>query len=197
VWVLNESTTALSKLKGNDAEYSRLLVSDVTGSLTRKEQMAVLVSHAKVADGEKKVALIEKLMKNLDETKSVPGEPETAAFFRKFHAGDFQMHAEILRGKKRFFVNQGNKLFSKDIRELIKRDYKDFAYLTEDWNRSDAWAKAIGPAVRGGKANSFINAEGKAEKLEMKEFEGNPDQFSVITVSSKNLGIKPKKRPKK
>jgi hypothetical protein len=158
----------------------------------------IAVSLAAVAQREtaqKQVNVIERLIKNLKESVPVAGEPETAAHFRRMsqNATDVELHLDLLSPRKWMF-RRNSRYLPKDVAAKVKRNAKDYDYLREDWDKESAWARAMGSVVRTGESDVAINANGQIGRLDARDYAEHPENYSVYTISSSQLGIEAQRK---
>lgn len=163
------------------------------GRSQRRLEAEALAKRAKAQTAMSDVAVLDKYLENLEKLPPVAGKPENADFIASWSTSDFELHRSFFEKKAFFFEKNTYDLFDKATRKGIRKAYKDFAYLTEDWSRAkNARAAAIGRAFREGTTDLYINSStGEFDKIYAKDLEENPEDYVVNTISVP----RPKKKP--
>lgn len=179
VWKQDYEKQLLHQMKSAKGEELSKL-----GWSQRRIETAALAKAAKAQTALTDAAILERYLENLEKTVPVSGESGTAAFIRSWSPSDFEMHRTFF--DKKYFVFEKNTygLFDKATRKGIRKAYKDFNYLTEDWNRAkNARAQAIGRLYREGAIPAYINSEsGEFDKIYLKDFDESPEEYVITTL---------------
>ncbi len=129
-------------------------------------------------------AALEKYIENIDQVVPESGESAISAFTRNWSVSDLELHRSFFSRPKFMFEKYSNDFYDLTTRKAIRKVYRQYDYLTEDWGKaSNARAKALGQLFRGGSVNFYIDPKtGEFDKLYLKDFEENPEDYVVNTL---------------
>lgn len=154
---------------------------------TRKKNVAALVLASKIDAAKAEGRMYSKLLKNIDQVPSVPGESETTAFFRSLSPSDMEMHRNIFNARTQFVdLATGKTAYAPILDKLqikaIQKHYKDFDYLMEDWKIANPRAKAVGGLMRTGRPDFYVGDDQNLGQLNAADFSANPQNYRVYTL---------------
>ena len=166
-----------------ETELVEPVVKFAEANVKNSREIEIGVAFARMRDQEYRLEYLKNTQKRIQaiETTKV-GVDETREVLSGLSLSDWQMHEKIL-----LRVTKANAEDAKVDVKAVKKIFKGFNYLTEDYKKLNHRMVTVSQGIRSGIADLRINKNGVVKELDPEEIKAHPERFEYLTIDLDDL----------